>query len=414
MKAIIITIGDEILLGQILDTNSQYISMQLTRLGAEVANILSIADRREDIWQWVDYGMKQADLVIVTGGLGPTKDDVTKKVLADYFGTRLVMNEEVLKWIEKLLENGGMRMNEGNRSQALLPESAKVLYNRKGTASGMWFERDGKVLVSLPGVPFEMEDLMMQCVIPGLQRLFPHLHLDYRMLKVYDIPESELAILLEKWEEHLPEGFSLAYLPSPGFVKLRLTAKGDQVYNLDARYDSLKEVLDGLLYMEGESGGTERELGELFLLKGKTIATAESCTGGNIAALFTSVAGASAYFRGSVVAYANDVKERVLGVRREDLELFGAVSEPVVRQMAEGVRRLIGTDYAVSTSGVAGPTGGTPEKPVGTVWIGVAGPERTVARKFVFSFTRERNIGKAAMKAIEMVIEEVRNGSSNI
>ena len=321
------------------------------------------------------------------------------------------MNEEVLKWIEKLLENGGMRMNEGNRSQALLPESAKVLYNRKGTASGMWFERDGKVLVSLPGVPFEMEDLMMQCVIPELQRLFPHLHLDYRMLKVYDIPESELAILLEKWEEHLPEGFGLAYLPSPGFVKLRLMAKGDQVYNLDARYDSLKEALEGQRYTEGENGGTERELGELFLMRGKTIATAESCTGGNIAAQLTSIAGASAYFRGSVVAYANDVKERVLGVRREDLEEFGAVSEPVVRQMAEGVRRLIGTDYAVSTSGVAGSTGGTPEKPVGTVWIGVAGPERTIAQKFVFSFTRERNIGKATMKAIEMVIEEVRNGS---
>ena len=413
MKAIIITIGDEILLGQILDTNSQYISRQLTRLGAEVADILSIADQREEIWQWVDYAMKQAELIIVTGGLGPTKDDVTKKVLAEYFDTRLVMNEDVLRWIGKLLENGGMRMNEGNRSQAILPESAKILYNRKGTASGMWFEQDGKILVSLPGVPFEMEDLMIQSVIPELQRLYPHLHLDYRMLKVYDIPESELALLLEKWEEHLPEGFSLAYLPSPGFVKLRLTAKGDQVFNLDARYDSLKEALEGQRYTEGENGGTERELGELLMLKGKTIATAESCTGGNIAVQLTSIAGSSAYFRGSIVAYANDVKERVLGVRPESLEQFGAVSEPVVRQMAEGARRLVGTDYAVSTSGIAGPTGGTAEKPIGTVWIGVAGPERTIARKFVFSFTRERNIGKATMKAIEMVIEEVRNGAVN-
>ena len=234
-----------------------------------------------------------------------------------------------------------------------------------------------------------------------------------KSLQLYDIPESELALLLERWEEHLPEGFSLAYLPSPGFVKLRLTAKGDQVFNLDARYDSLKEALEGQRYTEGENGGTERELGELLMLKGKTIATAESCTGGNIATQLTSIAGASAYFKGSVVAYANDVKERVLGVRPETLEQFGAVSEPVVRQMAEGVRRLIGTDYAVSTSGIAGPTGGTVEKPVGTVWIGVAGPERTIARKFVFSFTRERNIGKATMKAIEMVIEEVRNGAVN-
>lgn len=411
MKAIIITIGDEILLGQILDTNSQYISRQLTRLGAEVADILSIADQREEIWQWVDYAMKQAELIIVTGGLGPTKDDMTKKVLAEYFDTRLVMNEEVLRWIEKLLENGGMRMNEGNRSQAILPESAKILYNRKGTASGMWFERDGKVLVSLPGVPFEMEDLMIQSVIPELQRLYPHLHLDYRMLKVYDIPESELALLLEKWEEHLPEGFSLAYLPSPGFVKLRLTAKGDQVFNLDARYDSLKETLEGQHYTEGENGGTERELGELLMLKGKTIATAESCTGGNIAAQLTSIAGSSAYFRGSVVAYANDVKERVLGVRPESLEQFGAVSEPVVRQMGrrsppfdrDGLCRFYFRNCRADWR-YGGET-------VGTVWIGVAGPERTIARKFVFSFTRERNIGKATMKAIEMVIEEVRNGA---
>lgn len=411
MKAIIITIGDEILLGQILDTNSQYISKQLTRLGAEVTDILSIADQRDEICQWVDYAMNRADLIIVTGGLGPTKDDVTKKVLADYFNTRLVMNEEVLKWIEKLLENGGMGMNEANRSQALQPESAKILFNRKGTASGMWFERDGKVLVSLPGVPFEMEDLMIQSVIPELQRLFPRLQLDFRMLKVYDIPESELAIRLSQWEETLPGGFGLAYLPSPGYIMLRLTAKGEQVYNLDARLDSLKEALEGLHFTLGESGGTERELGELLLVKGKTISTAESCTGGNVAAQLASIAGASAYFRGSVVAYANDVKERVLGVRREDLEQFGAVSEPVVRQMAEGVRQLVGSDYAVSTSGVAGPTGGTPEKPIGTVWIGVAGPERTVARKFTFSFTRERNIGKATVKAIEMVIEEIRNGN---
>lgn len=411
MKAIIITIGDEILLGQILDTNSQYISKQLTRLGAEVTDILSIADQRDEICQWVDYAMNRVDLVIVTGGLGPTKDDVTKKVLADYFNTRLVMNEEVLKWIEKLLENGGMGMNEANRGQALQPESAKILFNRKGTASGMWFEREGKVLVSLPGVPFEMEDLMIQSVIPELQRLFPRLQLDFRMLKVYDIPESELAIRLSQWEETLPGGFGLAYLPSPGYIMLRLTAKGEQVYNLDARLDSLKEALEGLHFTLGESGGTERELGELLLVKGKTISTAESCTGGNVAAQLASIAGASAYFRGSVVAYANDVKERVLGVRREDLEQFGAVSEPVVRQMAEGVRQLVGSDYAVSTSGVAGPTGGTPEKPIGTVWIGVAGPERTVARKFIFSFTRERNIGKATVKAIEMVIEEIRNGN---
>ena len=413
MNAEIISVGTELLLGHTVNTDTTIVARALSDLGINLLYACTVGDNEGRLKLALEQALQRSDLVITTGGLGPTKDDVTKKVLAEYFDTRLVMNEDVLRWIGKLLENGGMRMNEGNRSQAILPESAKILYNRKGTASGMWFERDGKVLVSLPGVPFEMEDLMIQSVIPELQRLYPHLHLDYRMLKVYDIPESELALLLEKWEEHLPEGFSLAYLPSPGFVKLRLTAKGDQVFNLDARYDSLKEALEGQRYTEGENGGTERELGELLMLKGKTIATAESCTGGNIAAQLTSIAGSSAYFRGSIVAYANDVKERVLGVRPESLEQFGAVSEPVVRQMAEGARRLVGTDYAVSTSGIAGPTGGTVEKPIGTVWIGVAGPERTIARKFVFSFTRERNIGKATMKAIEMVIEEVRNGAVN-
>ncbi|WP_294139380.1 competence/damage-inducible protein A [uncultured Sanguibacteroides sp.] len=409
MDAIIITIGDEILLGQILDTNSQYIAKQLTRLGAEVVDVLSVPDQGDKIREWIDYAMMHAELVIVTGGLGPTKDDVTKKVLAEYFDTRLVLNEEVYSWIEKLLRNGGMRMNENNKGQAFLPENCKILLNHKGTASGMWFERERKVLVSLPGVPFEMEDLMTRSVIPELRKRYPHLMLEYRMLKVYDIPESELAIRLESWEEKLPKGLGLAYLPSPGFIKLRLTAKGEGVYNLDLFFETLKEVLQGLRFTVGEEDCMERELGELLLIKGKTIATAESCTGGNVAQQVTSIAGASAYFKGSVVAYANEIKERVLGVDPRAIETYGAVSEQVVVQMAEGVRRLMGTDYAVSTSGVAGPTGGTPEKPVGTVWIGLATPEKTIARKYAFSFTRERNIGKATMKAIELVIEELRN-----
>lgn len=299
-------------------------------------------------------------------------------------------------------------MNRNNRGQALLPECCKVLLNRKGTASGMWFESGGKVLVSLPGVPFEMEDLMDWQVVPELRKLFPHLMLEYRMLKVYDIPESELAIHLEKWEEQLPEGFGLAYLPSPGLIKLRLTAKGDAVHNLDLVFGTLKEAVNGLCYTVGEDTCIERELGELLMLKGKTVSTAESCTGGNIAQLITSVAGSSAYFRGSVVAYANDVKERVLGVNPQDIAEHGAVSEQVVLQMADGVRRLMGTDYAVATSGIAGPGGGTPEKPVGTVWIAVSTPEKTFARKFAFSFTRERNIGKATVKAIEMLIDDLR------
>lgn len=407
MNAIIITIGDEILLGQILDTNSKYIASNLTGMGVEVVEMLSIPDKREEIFETVDYAMQQADLIIVTGGLGPTKDDVTKKVLAEYFGSRLVMNEEVMGWLKDLLGGRGIAMNENNRSQAILPDNCRILRNYKGTASGMWFERGWKSLISLPGVPFEMEHLMETYVIPDLKVKYPHLQLKYRMLKVYDIPESELAQRLDRWEDALPDGLKLAYLPSPGLVKLRLTAKGDGVKHLPEYYDSLKAELHGLHVAEGEEGALEKQFGKIFREKGVTIATAESCTGGYIAHLITSVPGSSDYFKGSVVSYANEVKIKVLGVNSNDLDREGAVSETVVLQMAEGVKKLLGTDYAVSTSGIAGPDGGTPEQPVGTVWIGVATPVRTFARKFVFSFTRERNIAKAAAKALELVLQEV-------
>lgn len=407
MNAIIITIGDEILLGQILDTNSKYIASNLTGMGVEVVEMLSIPDKREEIFETVDYAMQQADLIIVTGGLGPTKDDVTKKVLAEYFGSRLVMNEEVMGWLKDLLGGRGIAMNENNRSQAILPDNCRILRNYKGTASGMWFERGWKSLISLPGVPFEMEHLMETYVIPDLKVKYPHLQLKYRMLKVYDIPESELAQRLDRWEDALPDGLKLAYLPSPGLVKLRLTAKGEGVKHLPEYYDSLKAELHGLHVAEGEEGALEKQFGKIFREKGVTIATAESCTGGYIAHLITSVPGSSDYFKGSVVSYANEVKIKVLGVNSNDLDREGAVSETVVLQMAEGVKKLLGTDYAVSTSGIAGPDGGTPEKPVGTVWIGVATPVKTFARKFVFSFTRERNIAKAAAKALELVLQEV-------
>lgn len=407
MNAIIITIGDEILLGQILDTNSRYIASGLTGLGVEVVEMFSVPDKREEIYETVDYAMQEADLIIVTGGLGPTKDDVTKKVLAEYFGSRLVMNEEAMGWLKELLGGRGIALNENNRSQAILPDNCRILRNYKGTASGMWFERGWKSLISLPGVPFEMEHLMQTYVLPDLKVKYPHLQLKFRMLKVYDIPESELAQRLEGWENALPDGLQLAYLPSPGWVRLRLTARGEAVKRLGEYYEGLKTVLNGLNYTEGEEGALEKQFGEILRDKGMTISTAESCTGGYIAHLITSVAGSSAYFKGSVVSYADEVKIKVLGVNPSDIEARGVVSETVVIQMAEGVRKLLGTDYAVSTSGIAGPDGGTPEKPVGTVWIGVATPDKTFARKFVFSFTRERNIAKAAAKALELVLNEV-------
>ena len=351
--------------------------------------------------------MSEADLIIVTGGLGPTKDDVTKKVLAEYFGMRLTLHEQAMRWLEELLQHRNLPMNEANRTQAYLPEGCRVLRNEKGTAPGMWFEKGWKSLISLPGVPFEMEHLMDKCVIPELKAKHPGLLLEYRMLKVYDVPESQLAEHLSAWESSLQEGLKLAYLPSPGLVRLRVTAKGEAVKHLDEAYESLKAVLAGMKYTEGDDA-IEKQLGELLKKQGATVATAESCTGGEIAHLITSVPGSSAYFKGTVVAYHNEVKERVLGVDAEVLEREGAVSESVVLQMAEGVRRLMGTDYAVATSGVAGPDGGTSEKPVGTVWIGVATPTGSYARRFGFSFTRERNIAKAAAKAIEMVMEAVR------
>lgn len=408
MRAIIITIGDEILLGQIVDTNSRFIADRLTKVGIEVTRMLSVSDEEYDIEERMMMSLFDCDIVVMTGGLGPTKDDVTKRMLSRLFRMELVEDPEVLANVERLIANGGMRMNPGNRSQALVPKGCRVLMNRKGTAPGMWFERRGKVIVVLPGVPFEMEDLMDREVVPALQERFPGLLLDYRVVKVYDIPESELSLRLEGFEERLPEGLSLAYLPSPGMVRLRLTARGVKPEVLDEWLAVLRGELEGLRVLEGDEASLENEVVTLLTERGLTLATAESCTGGNVAARVVSVAGASACFRGSVVAYANDVKERVLGVSGEDLKRHGAVSEPVVRQMAEGARRLLGADYGVATSGVAGPTGGTPEKPVGTVWIAVASPEGTVAERFVFSFTRERNIDKATMKALGMLLDRVR------
>lgn len=408
MRAIIITIGDEILLGQIVDTNSRFIADRLTKIGIEVARISSVGDEEYDIEERMMMSLMECDIVVMTGGLGPTKDDVTKRMLSRLFRMELVEDPEVLANVERLIANGGMRMNPGNRSQALVPKGCRVLMNRKGTAPGMWFEKKGKVIVALPGVPFEMEDLMDREVVPALRERFPGLLLDYRVMKVYDIPESELALRLNGFEERLPKGLSLAYLPSPGMVRLRLTARGLKPEVLEKWMAVLRRELEGLRVLEGDEASLESEVVTLLTGRGLTLATAESCTGGNVAARVVLVAGASACFRGSVVAYANDVKERVLGVSGEDLERHGAVSEPVVRQMAEGARRLLGADYGVATSGVAGPTGGTPEKPVGTVWIAVASPEGTVAERFVFSFTRERNIDKATMKALGMLLDRVR------
>jgi len=416
MKASILTIGDEILLGQILDTNSRFIAGQLTQIGAETVQMRSVSDTREGILDGVTDLFASSDVVIVTGGLGPTKDDVTKKVLAEFFETELVFHKEAYKWLEEIfaIQPERLKNNAYNQSQALLPKGCIALRNTKGTAAGMWFEKEGKILVSLPGVPFEMETLMEQEVIPRLTEKFSDRLLRYKMVTVYSITEAELAQHLAPYEDSLPKGISLAYLPSPATIRLRVTAKGNAVAQLDTYFSLLLQALSGFHYEKNTLQNSTELFARQLKESGKTIGCAESCTGGNVAHLITSVAGASAYFLGGVVSYANEVKQNVLGVRKEDLERYGAVSETVACQMATGVRKITGADYGVSTTGIAGPSGGSAEKPVGTVWIAVAGPKGVQAKKYLISPTRERNIGKASVQALQDLIAQIERDKSSL
>lgn len=402
MKAFIITIGDEILLGQILDTNSRFMSSALAGIGVETLKMVSVSDKKEEIKKALEEGVSSSDLILVSGGLGPTKDDITKGVLAEFFGSQLVFNEEVYGWVREYFRGKTSAMNEYNKSQAYLPSACIPIKNEKGTACAMWFERGGKVLVSMPGVPFELENLISSVILPRIKRTFKCSELAYKMLGVYDKPEAELAMVLSAFEDALPSGISLAYLPSPGYIRLRLTAKGAGLAKLDDCFEKLKQSLGGLKYAVIKSGDNSELLERLSKIG--TVAAAESCTGGNISAMITARPGASAYYLGGVTAYSNEVKISALGVKREALEKYGAVSKEVALQMAEGVRRLTGADWGVSTTGIAGPSGGSAEKPVGTVWIAVSGAKGSRAEKFVFSTVRERNIGKASVKALEMLL----------
>ena len=412
MKSVIITIGDEILLGQILDTNSRFIARELAQVGAETVEMRSVGDSRGEILQALAETFQKADVVFITGGLGPTKDDITKSALAEFFHTTLEFNSQAYAWLSELFAADPTRMNAYNKTQAVLPKTCVPLRNKKGTACGMWFEHDGKIVISLPGVPFETESLFPEEVLPRLKNKFTDLCLAYEMFTVYDIPEAELAMRLDTFERALPKEVKLAYLPSAGLIRLRLTAKTDTPKQLAVSAGKLQQALSGLSFTRGEET-LEVFAARQFKASGKTIACAESCTGGNIARLITEVPGASAYFLGSIVAYDNAVKTRVLGVQVDALQQYGAVSETVARQMAQGARRVTGADFAVATTGVAGPTGGTAEKPVGTVWIAVAGPENVVAKKFLFSHTRERNIGKASVTALRMLVDAIMHGEAS-
>ena len=406
MKADIITIGDEILIGQIVDTNSVWMAQRLGEIGLSVRRKYSIGDRREEIVSAVEESLKASEVVLITGGLGPTKDDITKKVLAEIFHSTLVRHEETYQRVERMMTARGIEFNELNKSQALVPECCTVLPNHKGTAPGMWFERDGRVVVSLPGVPFEMEHLMTESVLPRLKAHFNLQSVVHRTAITYGLAESMMAERIAEWEDSLPDYLHLAYLPSPSQLRLRLSAYDvdaeQAAREIDARFEALMPLL-GEYFVGWESDTLQSVVAHILTTRGETLAAAESCTGGALSAKFTAMSGASDYFWGAVVSYDNSVKENVLGVSHGDIETHGAVSEQVARQMAEGVRPVCGTTYGVATTGIAGPSGGSEEKPVGTVWMAVAGPNGTVAQKKVHGRLRAQNIDRASSAAINLL-----------
>ena len=414
MNASIITIGDEILIGQIVDTNSVSIARHLNDAGIVVRERVSIGDDRSAIVETLRRSLAASQVVILTGGLGPTKDDITKKTLAEMFGSRLVNDPVVAAHVERMLTERGIAFNELNRSQALVPACCTVLFNAHGTAPGMWFEDEGRVVVSLPGVPFEMEHLMQDEVMPRLKDRFALKQIVHRTLITSGLAESMLAERIETWETALPPYLKLAYLPNPGAVRLRLSAyevEGESVsQEIERQFAALRTLIPE--HIVGFETATLQELvHNLLTERGQTLATAESCTGGTIAARFTAMPGASAYFRCGVVSYSNEAKIGLLGVDPAALERFGAVSEQVARQMAEGVRRAADSDYAVATTGIAGPAGGSAGKPVGTVWIAVAGPRGTVAVLKQCGTDRGQIIDRASSQAIALLREQLSQHS---
>lgn len=413
INATIITIGDEILIGQIVDTNSVSISRHLNKAGITVSERLSIGDNAEQITRTLAEALNRTQIVIITGGLGPTKDDITKHTLAKFFCSDMREDEQVAIHVKTMLETRGITYNELNHSQAMVPEKCQVLFNYHGTAPGMWFEDEqGHVVISLPGVPFEMEHLMEDEVMPRLKARFS-LHANvHRTMITSGLPESMLAERIAEWEDALPKGLKLAYLPSPNIVRLRLSAydRDDAEatrQEIDAEFDKLYHIIPEHI-VGFEDASVQALVHDLLSQHHLTLATAESCTGGTIASRFTAMSGSSQYFLCGVVSYSNEAKRDVLGVNYDDIMRYGAVSETVVRQMAEGARRISGADYAISTSGIAGPTGGSKEKPVGTVWMAVATPTRTISMMRNSGTDRSQVINRASAYAIEMLYKEVQ------
>ena len=413
MKAEIITIGDEILIGQIVDTNSAWIAEQFNIHGIEIFQITSVHDDKKHILEAIQNAGEKVDLVVLTGGLGPTKDDITKNTLCEYFGSELILHEPTLEHIKNRFVKRNIDINKLNRDQALVPDNCTVLYNHLGTAPGMWFEKDDTIFVSLPGVPFEMKYLIENEVLPRLEKSGKTKAIYHKTILTQGIPESMLAIRIEDFENNLPPGIKLAYLPSPMSVRLRLSATGDDKDELkrivEAEAEKLQQIIPEAIYGYGNETMAEA-IGKMLLPQGKSLAVAESCTGGFISHLITSVPGCSAWYKGSVTAYSNEVKEKLLVVKTETLINFGAVSEETACEMAIGARKVLNADFAVATTGIAGPDGGTPDKPVGTVWIAVATDKTVKAKKITFGDNRERNIIRSGQTALQFLRQVILEG----
>lgn len=412
MKATIVTIGDEILIGQIVDTNSGFIAKSLNKIGIEVNEMLSISDDKKHILDTLSSLQNKVNLVIITGGLGPTKDDITKKTLAEYFDDTLVVNEGVLNHVTQMIEQYFKRpITQMNKDQALVPSKCEVLFNQVGTAPGMWMEKEETVFVSLPGVPFEMKHLIENEVIPKLIYKYERPFILHRTLLTYGVGESLLAERIEKWEDNLPEFIKLAYLPNPGRVRLRLTARGndEEVLKnaLEEQIDLVKPQIEDCLVGLDDDEPLEFMLGKLLSSKGFTISTAESCTGGKIASVLTSVSGSSAYFNGSVVSYATQAKEDVLEIPAQLIEKYSVVSAPVVEAMALNVKKIFKTDFAIATTGNAGPNKGDADAEVGTVFIGIATPKGVFSEEFNYGQPREKVIDRAVNKGLEFIYKEI-------
>ena len=399
----IITIGDEILIGQIVDTNSAWMAKELNKIGLRITQISSISDSKEVIISSLNLASQRADVVLITGGLGPTKDDITKVALLEYFGGKLEVNREQLNEVERLFKSFGKKVSDINVKQAEVPTSCNILINSRGTAPGMWFEKDDTIFVSMPGVPYEMKWLMENQVLPKLKSRLDLPIIEHRTFLTQGVGESLLSEWISEWEDALPVYIKLAYLPSPGLVRLRLSAVGQDSKILSEELkklgDTLYSIIGKHIYGEGDTSLPE-VIQELFIQKNLSLSVAESCTGGNISHLITSIAGSSSYYKGGAVPYTEKLKAELFGVSPDTIEVHGVVSEEVARELADGARKVFNSDYAISITGIAGPSGATEHLPIGSIWIGVAGPESTHAKLFRFSTDRQRNITMASLSAL--------------